>query len=143
MSRKRRNRQTLFLLDGPTSAALLRQRLASRQWWMFVIVNFTGLELVERIEHRFYSGRANRDFEMIGMPYLAGLGAVAIALGRKRRMSARELARHFDAAGMVREAETLAKHGNGVIVLASSADAFRRVQDWLARLTQGEPAGAI
>jgi hypothetical protein len=142
MSRKRRNQQKLFLLDTQASAALLRRRLASRQWWAFVIVNFTGLELVERIERRHYWGKANRDFEMLALPFIANLGSVAIALANKRRLSARELARHFDEAGMVHQAEELAKNKHDVIVLAHSGESFQRVQNWLMQLVQGEPAGA-
>src|SRR5436305_1826416 len=106
--------------------ALLRQRLACRQWWAFVIVNYTGLPFVEAVERRHYSGRANHDFEMLGFPFAAGLGTIGIGLGRKRRLSVRHLTRHLDAAGMAHEAETLSKYGNDVIILAPTAEVAER-----------------
>ena len=142
MSRKRRKHQTLFVLDAPTSAAVLHHRLASRQWWCFVIVNFVGLPFVEHLERRHYSGKASRDFEMLGFPFIAGLGVVGIGLARKRRLSVRDLSRHLDAAGMTHEAETLARHRNDIIVFTHSAEALERVQSWMTQLAKGEPIGA-
>ena len=139
MSRKRRKHEALFLLGSADAAAVLRHRLESREWWCFVIVNFIGLPFVEHLERRHYSGKASRDFEMLGFPFVAGLGAVGICLGHKRRLSTRDLSRQLDAAGMVREAETLAKNGNDIIVFTHSAEALEHVQNWMTQLVKGQP----
>lgn len=143
MSRKRRNKsEALFLLGSADATAVLSERLTSRRWWCFIIVNNVGLPFVDSVERRYYSGKANRDFEMMVFPFVAGVGVVGIGLAKKRRLSVRQLGKHMDAAGMVREAETLARHGNDVIVLTHSGEAFQRVQRWLVGMVRSETAGA-
>lgn len=144
MSRKRKQkRDALFMIDGCRGAALLRERLASRQWWCFVIVRFAGLDFVEALEKKYYFGRKSRnDFEMLGFPFVAGLGVVAVGMAHKRRLSVKQLAQQLDAGGMVREAETLARHHNDVIVL-SQLDECPRVQAWLTTLVTGNRAAPV
>ena len=138
MRRKRRKRDTLLILDHAASVTLLRQRLTSRQWWAFVLVNGVGLSFISDLERRYFSGRAGRDFEMLAFPFVKGLGIVGIALARKRRLSLKELARLFDESGQPHQAEAIAKGQQDVILLAQSQEDAERTARWLLQLV-GEP----
>ena len=142
MSRKRKQRQALFLLDRAAGAAVLRGRIASGRWWLFISVNRAGLPFLETIEQAHYFTKKSRgDYEMMAFPWTA-LGPIGVGMAHKRRMTARQLSQHLDAAGMTRESETLAKHGNDLIVFADSREDFERVQRWMEALAQGETAAA-
>lgn len=131
MSRKLRKQQILYLLDSTDAAVLLRQRLLSRQWWIFVLVQRAGLPFMVELERRHYAGKKNRDFEMMALPFVAGLGIVGIGQTHKKRLSARQLSRLFDEAEMSRQAEDVARGERDVVLLAPSQETGQRAAQWL------------
>jgi hypothetical protein len=84
------------LLTGRDAAAHINQRLASRQWWLFVTCDERGAGFLAHLEAMFYSGEGNMDFEVVVLPALnEGFGVVAMFLARKSRMSADQLHREM------------------------------------------------
>jgi hypothetical protein len=129
MTRKRRSAELPppLLSSSEESIAFLRQRLKSRGWWCFITVDPSGTAAVAKIEKNFFSGEANRDFELLIFPLsllmrpVGGeglLGWMSVFLAKKSRLSPSQLARHFDEEGMSHEAEALTGGRRDVIALS-------------------------
>lgn len=133
------SRVDLHLLDGAAAECLLRNRLASREWWAFVLIGRDGLDFVADLEERYFRSKAARDLTFVTLPFVAGLGKVSVLLARKRRLSVRELSRLLDANGAPHGAEALAGGDKDVIFLTPTREGAERAGQWLARLV-GAPA---
>jgi len=84
------------ILTGRSAAALINRRLASRDWWLIVACERQGIAFCSHIERTFYSGKANKDFELVVMPALhEGFGVVGLFLAKKNRMPAERLQREI------------------------------------------------
>jgi hypothetical protein len=130
------------LLDSADAATVLRDRLDSCEWFAFISINGLGLPFLASIECRHYAGRASGDFEILAIPFVAGLGSIGIGLAKKSRLSVRELAKHFDEAGIPREAETVNKQASDVIVFGPTAEVMASVKRWLIGLISAETVEA-
>lgn len=80
------------LIDDKQIKQLLKDRLRSREWWLFIAPDMRGNELMAIIEKRFYSGDANADFELI-MQMHQELGLYAIVLAKKSHLPKAKLAK--------------------------------------------------
>lgn len=72
---------------------LVRDRLRSREWWLFICGE---ARFVQMVEGQFYAGAANTDFEAIIMPRIPGFennGPMMVALffAKKVRMAPAQL----------------------------------------------------
>jgi hypothetical protein len=75
------------LLLGRDAAELINARLASRDWWLFVVCERTGIAFAKHIENTYFAGEANKDFELVVAPALEeGFGIVAFLLAKKSRL---------------------------------------------------------
>jgi len=84
------------ILTGRHAAAHIHRRLASRAWWLIVACERQGIAFCSHIERTYYSGSANKDFELVVMPAMReGFGFVGLFLARKTRMSADRLQREI------------------------------------------------
>jgi hypothetical protein len=80
------------LMDHKSMAALVLERLKSREWWLLVPLGENGNSVISTIEEKYYSGEANTDFHLV----LDNNSPVwAFYLARKSRMSAGQLAEMF------------------------------------------------
>lgn len=77
-------------LSSEKSRKIVAERVQSDEWWVLLSHNDRTSGLMNSIEEKFYSNSANRDFEVAVIP-----GVLGIAMMRKRRMSAKDLAEVF------------------------------------------------
>jgi hypothetical protein len=86
------------VLTSKSAATLIKGYLASRDWWLLVTNEPRGNAFVADLERTYYSGEANRDFEVAILPALAeGFGVVSLFLAKKSRMPPEQLQREFAA----------------------------------------------
>jgi hypothetical protein len=129
MTRKRRSaKPPLSPLSSEECIVLLRHRLQSRSWWCFITVDPSGTDAVARIEEKFFSGKANRDFNLLILPVQdSGLvGMMGVFLAKKTRLSPSQLASHFDEEGMPHEAEALTGGRRDIIALSVDPERVAR-----------------
>jgi hypothetical protein len=112
--------------------AILRERLATREWWVFLCADTSAVPFLTHLERVYYPGRFNFGFETMAVT-AAGLPTVSIALAKKSRLSMRQLATLFDAAGEPRHAEEVAFGARDVLFLCPSVEANERLKDWFVR----------
>lgn len=95
--REGRVQMKMRIADGEEIAAIVDERIDSREWWVFV---GAGSDALITVEKTFYPGEAGADFDVVlGPPvgYFAGLfdagerRLLPLAFAHKRRMSAEQL----------------------------------------------------
>jgi hypothetical protein len=91
------------IVAGRDAAAHVGRRLASREWWLFVVNEGRGIGFLAHLERRYYGGEAGRDFEVLALPALReGLGFVALCLLKKSRLPPERLQREIaDRVGLI------------------------------------------
>lgn len=81
---------TVTPLERDTAAALLRSRIASRNWWVIGCFTPDACDLAIAVEERYYLGDRNEDYDLITVLNAAAVGVIVLA--HKRHMSAAQLA---------------------------------------------------
>jgi hypothetical protein len=139
MRRKRRTTPTpLYVLDLDAIRAVLRQRALSRQWWLFVTLDQTGVNFVQRVAREHFTGKRARDFELMAIPArCTGLGILGVCFARKSKLTRRQLGRLLDQHNMPREAEELASGSKDVIALVPDRERGERAALFLNHLVMG------
>jgi hypothetical protein len=136
MSRRKKLRKqrppSVYLPSTDTVRAILRERLATREWWVFVSTGTYAVPFLTHLERVYYPRRFNSGFETMAVPF-AGLPTVSLALAKKSHLSVRQLATYFDAAGEPRQAEEVASGERDVLFLSPSVEANERLKDWFVR----------
>ena len=72
------------LLDEDQARVQVREYIDSREWWMFPAPSSAILRVTGAAEKRYYSGKANEDFQIL-------LGPVTLIAAHKRRMTGSQL----------------------------------------------------
>jgi hypothetical protein len=87
--------------DNTDIGQLIRDRMSSGEWWLLVPLDAESNEQIAVIEHRFYFGDANEDFDLMMLGKLSDCPVTGFYFAKKSRMSAAELAETLYAMGGV------------------------------------------
>lgn len=98
------------LLEGDEAARLFDEKLASRDWWVFL----GELSLLRELEERVYVGDAERDFQLFFGPPVGEFAKafpdvrfLPVVFAHKRRLPDTDLARFLSDHGQAISAEEL------------------------------------
>lgn len=62
--------------------SIIRERIDSGDWWIFLPIDTTGAQKLRKIEEEFYWDEVGCDFDVVILPELL----FSVALGRKTRL---------------------------------------------------------
>jgi hypothetical protein len=99
----------MFLATKEEASAHICKRIDSKEWWVFVANTTDGIHMVSSLEAKFYSGKKNRDFELLMIPAIQdGHGIIGVFLAKKKHMKPRDLASSIGLDGDLYQEEVLA-----------------------------------
>jgi hypothetical protein len=84
--------------------ATVRSYLASQKWWMFIAIDPTGDQMMEKIEKQYYSGPKAADFQLLIV--LVFGTTIAIGFGKKEHLTPQQLSRFQKETGTLEPATT-------------------------------------
>mgnify|MGYP001616628579 CR=1 FL=1 len=61
--------------------SIIRERVDSQEWWVFLPTDVTGARKLQHIEREFYWDEAGHDFDVAALPQFG----FSVALGKKSR----------------------------------------------------------
>ncbi|TAK30437.1 MAG: hypothetical protein EPO21_19235 [Chloroflexota bacterium] len=126
------------LLTQDGAKIMIRDRMASRDWWIVPWLNRDAGVLSQAIEERHYDGTANADFQILcGGPWAP---IFAVSFAHKRHMSASELAKLLVEVGFDGDGRELGRQLEqmDIIAVGDQAEAARRVLAWQSWLSEAD-----
>lgn len=75
------------ITDAAETLKLIRERLNSKEWWIWIPIGFTGASTLQKIEKAFYWNEANKDFDLAFFP----ARMLFVAMGRKSRCTPKQI----------------------------------------------------
>ena len=120
------------IADHATAVEMIRERVASREWWVILAADQMGIDMAREVEEAHYQGDAALDFDMLvaARPF-DGCPMLGVFFARKSRMTVEQLKAVID--GHTGDPE----HD----VMTSDTDQGQAALMWfLANLAAGPPA---